>query len=79
MINEVHIEFLCRDPIFKSVKKWIQDKPDARLMFLVDSCPHCNRMLLPCDLLERYGELTFSIHATGGSKTSPTTSNTTCS
>lgn len=57
MINEVHVEFLCRDPIFESVKKWILDKPDARLMFLVDSCPHCNRLLIPCDILERYGEL----------------------
>ncbi len=57
MINEVHVEFLCRDLIFKSVKEWILDKPGARLMFLVDSCPHCNELLIPCDILERYREL----------------------
>jgi len=57
MINEVHVEFLCRDHIFESVKKWVVDNPNARLMFLVDSCPHCNRLLIPCDILERYSEL----------------------
>lgn len=26
-------------------------------MFLVDSCPHCNKLLIPCDIIKRYRDL----------------------
>jgi len=57
MIDEVHVEFLCRDAVFDSLKNWLSGKPGVRLMFLVDSCPYCNRLLIPCNIVDRYREL----------------------
>lgn len=57
MIKEVHVEFACRDPIYAALKRWIPTHPQARLMLLVDSCPHCQHLLFPCHVYGRYKTL----------------------
>lgn len=60
MVNEVHLEFVCRDEVYEALKRWLPRNPEARLMLLIDSCPHCNHYLFPCGIEKtrrRYKEL----------------------
>ena len=57
MITEVHVEFICRDELYVSLREWAIKNPQARMMLLADSCPHCFSALSPCDVRERYRKL----------------------
>ena len=60
MISEVHVEFICRDGIWTSLRTWAAQNPQARLMLLIDSCPHCEHRLFPCDVKSRYWKLSHA-------------------